>query len=206
MAQIKSSSINSFPSTKRASVNKLMTENSITRLINRLLDVDGYVITNSIELNPEEIGTSKVDGIIQDKWTTKELPFEFSIRGYYFCIDKENAESGIQNLINQANFKYTGQGEHTLTAYIFIDTTDKDYPELHGQDIVESTGAAAFITFLADGETPVVPNSLATTTYEMHKLDVLKYVDGTYFVPYESLFMIDSRSIATVDGGEVFVD
>ena len=35
-----------FPSTKTKTINKLITENSLTRLLNRLLDVDSYIITS----------------------------------------------------------------------------------------------------------------------------------------------------------------
>lgn len=99
-----------FPSTRRASnqlTARLMSETSITGMINNFIDTDGYVITN---FSQSQVGASGLDD-----------PFEFNIFGYYFKVDKARS---ICNLFQTSNAIY---------AYIVLDKTG-DYYELMGQD------------------------------------------------------------------------
>lgn len=67
--QVASSNINVFPSTRRTYAQefpaRLVTESALARIINKLIDVEGFVIT-------EELDTTGT--------------FEFNIFGYYFQI------------------------------------------------------------------------------------------------------------------------
>lgn len=143
-----SSNINSFPTTKRESVNKLLTENSLTRLINRLLDVDGFIISDGLAkrldgVESEIIGNGgkhlEINTNIRlDEINFKDNIFEFVIRGYYFSTN-------IDDLLNTVSWSsYVGEGGTYYTsdkvglfARIFIDNTNPDYPELVGQTGVE---------------------------------------------------------------------
>ena len=98
MAYLNVDNVNSFPSTKRASVNKLMTENSVTRLINRLIDTDSFVITNGIDS-----GNDFLTDVPVSCWD-QTFEFEFVIRGYYFSISHKDYASGLVFLLNQLSF------------------------------------------------------------------------------------------------------
>lgn len=192
--------INNFPSTKRASVNKLITENSVTRLINRLIDVDGYVITN---------GLSDVDytqDIPIDAWSNNGADFEFVIHGYYFNISKSSDISGLAYLLNTTNFDFPSseQTEHELKARIIIDNTDLEFPELYGQDDVE--GKYQGIIFYIDTDEPELPDT--SGNYIPYDFTLVKYMqkdDGTWSrcIPLTSLFKFMSISISDIDGGEI---
>ncbi|MBO7697146.1 MAG: hypothetical protein J6Y28_04610 [Acholeplasmatales bacterium] len=68
---IASSNVNVFPSTRRTYAQefsaRLMTESAISRIINNLVEVDGFVISNNAP-------------------TTADDLFEFNIYGYYFQV------------------------------------------------------------------------------------------------------------------------
>lgn len=193
--------INSFPSTKRASVNKLMTENSVTRLINRLVDVTGFVITNGLNdidfLNDIPIGV----------WSNNAADFEFVIRGYYFSISKGDQISGMAKLIKDTGFEFP-EGEaspHTLYAGIFIDKTDEKFPELYGQDR-DDTEYQAIAFYTGDEDRPTPPDGLVS--YEFYEFPLVEYKEqenGSWsrVVPLDSLFKFKSISISDVDGGEI---
>ena len=70
-AYIASDNISVFPSTRRIHSQdfsaRLMTESAISRIINNLIDVDGFVISNTAPATAEDI-------------------FEFNIYGYYFQV------------------------------------------------------------------------------------------------------------------------
>lgn len=218
--------INSFPSTKRASKNKLMTEHSVTRLINRLLDVDSYVITSEIFplvregtdsvgvteenldaiLNGTASNNSIVDGILASEWSGKD--FEFNIHGYYFCISATRdasgtvTSSGLENLMTAASFP--GSGSDTLYARIYVDGVDSDYPELYGQDAVELPDVPSnSIIFYKGSQTP--PTDPEIGPHSTYTLPLLKFEDGISepYVPFTSLFRLDTRAIRTIDGGEI---
>jgi len=129
-----------FPSTKTKTINKLITENSLTRLINRLLDVDGYVITSEFSEN-FTLGQIKSNANDYIKITGNELDndCEFSIRGYYFNIgtyrDILASNSPYTNLLNAPS---NPSQDLSIIASIYI-SNDTEYPELYGQDVYEST-------------------------------------------------------------------
>jgi hypothetical protein len=135
------SGINSFPTTKMESVNKLITENSLTRLINRLLDLDGYIITEQLaekNSNSEIIGNGGTRLPINSDLNLKSITFrnnlfEFVIRGYYFSVNASDLITMLDNYI-ETQSPTTKIG---LFARIFIDNTNPNYPELVGQTAYE---------------------------------------------------------------------
>ena len=122
MAQLKYITV--FPSTKTQTINKLITENSLTRLINRLIDVDGYVITNELEKTLDNPITTDV---AISSYLDNNLPFEFSIHGYYLAVDS------LSDILSSVNWNPSGETEQYIYARIFIDKTASRYPELCGQ-------------------------------------------------------------------------
>lgn len=198
-----SSVVNSYPSTKRASVNKLLTENSVTRVINRLIDNDSYVITNGLS------GIDYSTDIPAGEWANSSAPFEFVIHGYYFSIDKGTKASGLNYLMDAVNFNYTDEAEHTLYARIFIDKVDKDYPELYGQEDIG--GKYMAIQFFVDDESIEYPSGGNPEDYDVYDAPLVKYMANDSetswgrFVPLTSLFKFSSASIANIDGGEIIL-
>ena len=137
--------IHSFPTTKRESVNKLLTENSITRLINRLLDIDGFVISDGLAKKQDGVGSEVIGNGGQhleintnlnlEQITFKDDIFEFVLRGYYFS-------TGLKDFLTATNWNtyvttHTQYDKIGLFARIYIDNTNADYPELVGQEAVE---------------------------------------------------------------------
>ena len=141
--------INSFPTTKRESVNKLLTENSLTRLINRLLDVDGFIISDGLARNQdgnasEIIGNGGQHLEINKNLNIEEINFrdnlfEFVIRGYYFSTNFNE----LRQTVNWDSYieNHTQLDRIGLFARIFIDNTNMEYPELVGQTAYENEGS-----------------------------------------------------------------
>lgn len=200
--KIDSKRLESFPSTKRAALNKLFTENSVTRLINRLIDKDSYVITTELA----DVDFS--DDIPIDVWNGSNADFEFVIRGYYFSIAKGDSESGLAYLLNETNFNFDPSeiNEHTLFARIFIDKTDSDFPELYGQDDIGDKYQA--VSFFIDNEEPDYPDGEDYLKYEYYDAPLVRYLPNKAgrYVTLDCLHKFDSRSILDIDGGEIKIN
>ena len=205
MAYLDSERISSYPSTKRASVNKLITENTVTRVINRLIDKESYVITNGLR------GVDFSTDIPVVEWGLAD--FEFVIHGYYFCITPDEAsKSGLSYLLSQVPMDRSldPNSEHTLYARIFIDKIDKNFPELYGQeDVAESYRA---IQFFWDNQEVVYPDGdPETKDFDFYDAPLVRHMSddaGTTwgnFVPLTSLFRFVSQAIENIDGGEVIL-
>lgn len=122
MAELKYLTV--FPSTKTQTINKLITENSLTRMINRLIDRNGYIITNEIsKIVSEDI----VEDIPLTTLTANNIPLEFDIRGYYFAVDS------VTDITNILSWNPSGELNQWLFARIYIDKSVEGYPELVGQ-------------------------------------------------------------------------
>lgn len=121
-----------FPSTKTTTINKLITENSLTRLLNRLVDVDGYIISS--EFDNEEIAYD-YNYVNTSSEIILNSNMEICIRGYYFNLGL------YRDLIGKITTTYPDLEEHdVIKAAIFIDNSNPDYPEMFGQDsFVEHT-------------------------------------------------------------------
>lgn len=207
MAFLESDRITSYPSTKRASVNKLITENTVTRVINRLIDKDSYVITNGLR------GANFSSDIPANQWLNLKSDFEFVIHGYYFCITPDDVDgSGLAYLLRRVKLPEDADlnTEHTLYARIFIDRIDPNFPELYGQeDLVQTYQAVQFywdslyLTY-PDGE-------LNESNCDIYNAPLVKYMSNDagdtfgYYVPLTSIFRFGSQAIANIDGGEVIL-
>ena len=111
MAFLNSDYIKVFPSARRNYGNdpfsRLMSESSLVSIINRLVDTDGFVITNLYNDN---------------------APFEFNIFGYYF---KVNLTSHITSLFSGAT---TGTKIYASITVSSVQGTDLTFQELVGVD------------------------------------------------------------------------
>ena len=225
------SDVNSFPTTKMGSVNKLITENSLTRLINRLLDIDGFIITDGLSRQGEAsevIGNGGKHIVVNSDIPILNISFrdnrmEFVIRGYYFSVPIQSLKDLITNY-NRANSPSESFG---LYARIFIDNTNPEYPELLGQEIVEEDpetsvyrGVQFFVcpitsypSYVPTNETLPVDNGTQVieglgTNYFYYDLMLLEYiknedttVNDGIYIPFESLTKFDSHSQRIIDGG-----
>lgn len=151
---IRLNNVNTFPSTKLYSINKLITENSLTRLINRLIDNDGYVITDGVR-NLTGVNVDFGKDLPLSNWTANNLPFEFVIRGYYFSIND------IANDL-LSKIQWGGDIEESLMARIYIDKTVPGYPELFGQNGINPCDES--ITDFESGVTTIKNSDLAEAT------------------------------------------
>lgn len=107
MAYIASSQITVFPTTRRPDYrnNRLFSEANSVNLVNQLLDVHKFVISDSYN-------------------SSSENPFEFNIQGYYFRVDTCAHLASIVSGLSSPNEVWA-----TITL-----VTSGDYTELSGQD------------------------------------------------------------------------
>jgi len=108
MAYLGSQDVKVYPSTRRsAQVDaRPLTEFQLVSIVNRLIDLDGFVITTNF--NPSQTGTQSL---------------EFNIHGYYFKIPD------VQQLLNLFTTSTN------IYAHIFLDNiSSPSYVELYGQD------------------------------------------------------------------------
>ena len=144
-----------FPSTKMEAVNKLITEGNLTRLINKLIDSDSYIIpTSSTDFSvPTSIKLSDTtETLIPVGLETEDL--EFVMHGYYFNL------GSISNIINTGEMS----NDQKLTARILVDISNPNYPELFGETDIESTwSSTAEITF----GTTTIPEEQQQNIYQI---------------------------------------
>ena len=107
MAYISSSQITVFPTTRRPDYrnNRLFSEANSVNLVNQLLDVHQFVISDSYN-------------------SSSSSPFEFNIQGYYFKID---------TCAHLASIVFGLSSPNEVWATITL-VTSGDYTELSGQD------------------------------------------------------------------------
>lgn len=107
MSNLNSLNISVFPSSRRANVQisaRLMTEEAIARFTNKLVDVDGFIITS------------------EDDYA-EASPFEFNIHGYYFYVEKASYILNLSGMSSATN----------IYAKITLDIGNDAY-ELQGTD------------------------------------------------------------------------
>lgn len=114
-----------FPSTKTKTINKLITENSLTRLLNRLVDVDSYIISSEFTT---DINNNYDYVIVDNDILGSDL--EICIRGYYFNL------GSYSYILSKIVAAYPDLNtDDIIKAIIYVDTTSNpEYPELYGQD------------------------------------------------------------------------
>ena len=135
MADIVIRPTNVFPTTKMNSVNKLITEGNITRLLNNLLDTDSYLIpTADSTFGSEVVWGENLQSLIKVEDVNFEL--ECVLKGYYFNLGPLSGQDGIITKFGTESGLSTSA---VLLAQILIDNTNPDYPELYGEEADTST-------------------------------------------------------------------
>lgn len=157
-----------FPSTKTATINKLITENSITRLLNRLIDVDGYIISSELPIDV----SNQYNYVDTDEAWVEETPLETCIRGYYFNLGT------YENIINKIKASYSDIAEGDIFQMsIFIDVTNPNYPELYGQDTFseKTVNRTEGVIVFEDG---LILNSIKFYTADDTQISIEGFVPG----------------------------
>ena len=135
-----------FPSTKMDSVNKLITEGSLTRLINKLIDTDSYIIP------PDSANLSKYTNTDFGTMIEVENPMndniEFLLHGYYFNMGNigDLVEIASELAVSDKN---NITGNFVISACINVQTDINNggkYPELFGQNLIKQTLTQSFPT------------------------------------------------------------
>ena len=167
-----------FPSTRRTYYQispRLMSEKSITEIINKLIDTKGFVIT------PDDEETGLVD---------LSNEFEFNIYGYYFNIN--NIQYNIIRHIHG-----TPVADNKIYANIYLDTSG-NYGELQGQDVSVPGGFIyQGVTFSDDDLTQALSDPAD------YSLLLLVYDGTNWQVPVESRVKFEYNFALGVDGGEI---
>lgn len=186
---LNSEAVGVFPTTGRPQkdpLGRLTTEYNLTSLINTLLDVDGFVITNNI------------NGFD----STSQIDFQFNIKGYIFTIHKigeflnslnNSTDTSISNATNlfasikikiDAGISSTSTGDENLNriqSIIGIDDNEGNY-----------TGLNIFST--------------KPTDISFYSLHILEKRENKWYIPEESKIKLktsksgDNRSVSIDDG------
>ena len=181
-----------FPSTRRMNKQvsaRLISEQSLASLINKLIEVEGFVIT------PD-------NGTAQGFDPTQ--PFEFNVFGYYFKVNAAN------DILGQFNISTDSE----IYANIYLDkntetvTNGSNYMELAGVD-ENITPTSEEATWIYKGVTFSTTNlSQASEDPADHSLLLFKKEVGAggtsiWVVPVESRLKFVYTFALGVDGGEI---
>lgn len=213
---LSSDKINVFPSTRRIYSQdfsaKLMTELSIARSINMLMDTEGFVISKNLGAN-----------------------FQINIHGYYFQIENSSyiislfsGQTGVTSIyasiIIETSTQYpelrvpaelvpeiTPEAYNTATTYTpgqLCTYNDNQY-----QCIRQTTGtfkSADWVQLVNNFQglifTSNTPPSLSsilgnnTANFNLYTLRILDFVDGNWIIPDASKLWLD---ISEIDGGVI---
>lgn len=184
MAYLASDKINVFPSTKRGNVQvsaRLMSESSMVDIVNRLIDTEGFVITQGSTL-----GGASVDDTSPLAIDTNS--YEFNIFGYYFKIDKiQDITSLFDNTIVNIYAKITTSAISAINNYI----------ELMGQDVNDVYEGVVF-EGKTSNQTPPTPAS-----NNEHILWILTKNSSGWWVPLDSRVKFVYDFAIGVDGGNL---
>lgn len=181
-AYLYTDNIQVFPSTRRGNLQvsaRLMSEGTISNLIDQLLDTSGFVITDK-----------------KSNYLTDEV-FEFNIHGYYFYVDSAKY---IINAINNVSTSASA-----IYAHICIEQTKgSDYKELKGQDDISSNpDSQSYYKGLCFSTSASAPKKDTSTT-TWYTLQLFEKINGTWKVPVNSRVKFKQRSLDfNIDGGIV---
>lgn len=108
MSYIASTGIDVFPSTRRSSypTSRLMSEENVVSIVNKFLDTDGFVISNSLT----------------------EAGLDFNIHGYYFHVDYTPLLAAASSIANSDIYA------HIILITTENSESGENYIELWGQD------------------------------------------------------------------------
>ena len=212
MAYLNSKNISVFPTTDRPEydpLGRLTTEYNLTSLLNTLLGVDGFVITDPGNAENTSNGNESLENAIYSPTTTTgKVKFQFNIKGYIFTIHD------LSSLIGpQCPF----ENKDTIYAYIDIksdynNTNTSDNPNKTlfqrlsgGNDTSESYKN---VTFLDLGPSDLSLDSSLKNYYNLKILE--KHSDdGNWYIPKESKIKFlttttGNRRDISIDDGELF--
>lgn len=176
MAYIASDKIEVFPSVKRANKQvsaRLMSEESVSSIVNKFLDKSGFVITSA------------------DSFSYNN-PFEFNIHGYYFKVDStrsiinavnSNALKIYANIVLATEGNYTllqGQDDETVDP-VSGEVTASEYQGVQfsvGSPITSSSGTCYSLLILERASTSATFEVPAASWYKFNDSSVEIDVDG----------------------------
>ena len=202
MAYLNSKNISVFPTTDRPEydpLGRLTTEYNLTSLLNTLLGVDGFVITDPGNAENASNGNERLENAIP----TGKVKFQFNIKGYIFTIHD------LSSLIGpQCPF----ENKDTIYAYIDIksdynNTNTSDNPNKTlfqrlsgGNDTSEGYKNVTF----SDSD-PSSDSSLSN----YYSLKILEKHNGNWYIPKESKIKFlttttGNRRDISIDDGELF--
>lgn len=146
-----------FPSTKMDSVNKLISEGSLTRLINKLIDTDSYIVPPAdVDLTAY---TNTDYGTMIEVTSPEQCDMEFLIHGYYFNMGLIRDISKYAVELSKSETDPI-QGNFFITAGIDIDPdldNDGQYPEMFGEDLIKRTNKQT-LDVIPDSKERRLPN------------------------------------------------
>ena len=182
MSYISTSKIDVFPSARRASKQvsaRLFTEYSVSGIVNKLIDTDGFVITDYDSTSSTAAGEV----------------FEFNIHGYYFKV--ESAQD-IFDLFSNAS-----SPAMAIYANIVLDESINNYVELLGQDDLNQNTNTSVYEGVQFTTWPIQPSQEHPTVYSL-QLFARESVSYPWTVPSSSKVKFTSKSLELeIDGGEV---
>lgn len=182
MAYIASNTVSVYPSTRRQEHQvsaRLLSEQSIVNITNKLIETEGFVITPDDQIDYEDAYSNSL---------------EFNIFGYYFVI---NPMSSITNLFNSSLNIYACINISEVT-----DDTTYSYNELQGQDINEGTSETPNWIYQGVYFLDTIPS---VGNIPDHYLLLCKRDSTTsnWSIPEESRIKFKNTIALGVDGGEI---
>ncbi len=191
MAFLESSSIRVFPSARRnfqSSLSRQVTEANLVSLVNRLLDVNSFVVSNDVESGLNE--------------------FAFNIKGYCFIVNKAG---DITDLFSSASNVYAtiviDGGPQEGAGNSQVASIPPEFYELIGIDNnnqYEGVFFSDYIPTISD----IISNPEESYNYELYTLHILTNLNGTWSIPDSSKikFSLRSLGISLIDGGEILTE
>ena len=210
MAYLNSKNISVFPTTDRPEydpLGRLTTEYNLTSLLNTLLGVDGFVITDPGNAENASNGNERLENAIYSPTTTTgTVKFQFNIKGYIFTIHN------LGNLIGQ----FTSTASTAIYAYIDIksdynntgDNPNKTlFQRLSGGNDTSKGYENVIFSNLDPSDKDLDPPSLKN--YYNLKILEKHSDDGNWYIPKESKIKFlttttGNRRDISIDDGELF--
>lgn len=208
MVYLNSKNISVFPTTDRPEydpLGRLTTEYNLTSLLNTLLGVDGFVITDPGNAENTSNGNERLENAIP----TGKVKFQFNIKGYIFTIHD------LSSLIGQ-----NGQFKDKNAIYAYIDiksdynnTNTSDNPNktlfqrLSGGNDTSEGYENVIFSNLGPSDEGLDPPSLKS--YYNLKILEKHSDDGNWYIPKESKIKFlttttGNRRDISIDDGELF--
>ena len=195
---LNSKAVGVFPTTGRPQkdpLGRLTTEYNLTSLINTLLDVDGFVITNNI------------DGFDN----TSQIDFQFNIKGYIFTIHKigdllESLNKSTDTSLSNAKKLFASIEIKLDSGSSAADKEDENLNRIQsivGADVVEGKDKGNYTGLNISPDDPTLTDPNNTSLYSLH---ILEKRESKWYIPEESKIKLktsksgDNRSVSIDDG------